>query len=31
MKTIWTFVKQVWKVSPAYVLLILLNGLIVEK
>lgn len=28
MKTIWTFVKQVWKVSPAYVLLILLNGLI---
>ena len=28
MKTICTFVKQVWKVSPAYVLLILLNGLI---
>lgn len=28
MKTIWTFVKQVWKVSPTYVLLILLNGLI---
>ncbi len=28
MKTIWTFVRQVWKVSPAYVLLILLNGLI---
>lgn len=28
MKTIWTFVKQVWKVSHAYVLLILLNGLI---
>lgn len=28
MKTIWTFVKQVWKVSPAYVLLILLNGFI---
>lgn len=28
MKTIWTFVKQVWNVSPAYVLLILLNGLI---
>lgn len=28
MKTIWIFVKQVWKVSPAYVLLILLNGLI---
>lgn len=28
MKTIWTFVKQVWRVSPAYVLLILLNGLI---
>lgn len=28
MKTIWTFVKQVWKVSPAYVLLILLDGLI---
>ncbi len=28
MKTILTFIKQVWKISPAYVLLILLKGLI---